>query len=307
MRELKATGMVFPQELSWKESASAYYEMTKPGISLMVVLTTAAGFYLALPKNSFVYLNMDYAVLFLLTVIGTALVSAGSCTLNHVIEYKHDKTMKRTMFRPLPAGKLRIESATIFGIALALVGIMVLLSVNIITAGLALATLVLYLGVYTPMKRKSTLNTLVGGIPGALPPLGGYVTVTNSFDGIGIVLFLVLFLWQMPHFLALAWMYRKDYERGGFRMMTLNDESGLKVAKNTLVYTIMLMLVSLLLSVFDATGTVYFIGALVLGTAFSIAGFRFLLKRTNVNARTVLISSYFYLLAIISLMFIDKA
>lgn len=298
--------MTIAAPLTWKDTASAYYELTKPGITLMVVLTTAAGFYLALPKNSFVYMNFDYALLFLLTVVGTALVSAGSCTLNHVIEKKYDKNMKRTMFRPLPAGKIRSDLATVFGVALAVAGLGILISVNMLTALLALGTLVLYLGVYTPMKRTSTLNTLVGGIPGALPPLGGYVTVSNTIDTTGIVLFLVLFLWQMPHFLSLAWMYRKDYERGGFRMMTVDDESGIKVAKNALVYTVMLVVISLMLPVYNATGTVYFVGALLLGSAFVVASWRFFMDRSNGNARTVLISSYFYLLAIISLMFIDK-
>jgi len=305
MRAIRTSGYSLAAPLSWKETAAAYYELTKPGISLMVVLTTAAGFYLALPKNNFIYMNMDYAVLFLLTVVGTALVSAGSCTLNHVLEYKYDKSMKRTMFRPIPTGKVRIAYATACGVAPAALGMGILISVNLLTAALALATIVLYLGVYTPMKRRSALNTLVGGIPGALPPLGGYVTVSNSFDGAGLALFLILFLWQMPHFLSLAWLYRKDYERGGFRMMTAGDESGIRVAKNTLVYTVMLLLASLMLPMVQATGAVYFVGAMLLGIAFTVMGFRFFLNRTNINARMVLISSYFYLLAIITLMFLD--
>ena len=137
MREHKTAGLAIAPPLSWKDTASAYYELTKPGITLMVVLTTAAGFYLALPRNSFIYMNMDYAVLFLLTVIGTALVSAGSCTLNHVVEYKFDKQMKRTMFRPIPAGKVNIRWAAVFGSFLALTGLAILVYVNILTALLA--------------------------------------------------------------------------------------------------------------------------------------------------------------------------
>jgi protoheme IX farnesyltransferase len=157
------------------------------------------------------------------------------------------------------------------------------------------------------MKRHTQLATLVGGIPGALPPLGGYVTISGSIGPEAAAMFMILFLWQMPHFLSLAWMYRKDYERGGFPMLTVLDGSGMVVARHIVSYTLMLVLFSLLPTVFGDTGVIYFAGALVLGTGFIVAGLRFLYLRSNSNARTVLLSSYFYLLALITLMFIDKA
>jgi protoheme IX farnesyltransferase len=290
--------------LSSRDVFSAYYEMTKPGITLMVVISTAAGFYLALPRD---FLTLEFALLFVLTVVGTALVSAGSCVLNHVMEHEYDRDMKRTMFRPIPSGKVRWSQALLFGIVLALAGLALLMMANPLTAGLALLTLVLYLAVYTPMKRRTQLSTLVGGIPGALPPLAGYATISGQIGPEAFVMFMILFLWQMPHFLSLSWMYRKDYERGGFPMLTVLDGSGIVVARNIVSYTLMLLLFSLLPTLLSVTGVIYFVGALLLGGAFVAAGIRFFIERSNSNARTVLLSSYFYLLALITLMFIDKA
>ncbi|MCB2206076.1 heme o synthase [bacterium] len=290
--------------LSLREQFAAYYELTKPGITLMVVVSTAAGFYLALPRN---FLTLEYALLFVVTVLGTALVSAGSCVLNHVMEHDADRGMKRTMFRPIPSGRVSWLNALLFGVALITAGLAMLFAAQTLTALLAALTVFLYLAVYTPMKRRTQLSTLVGGIPGALPPLGGYAMVSGSIGGEGLALFMILFLWQMPHFLSLAWMYRKDYERGGFPMLTVLDGSGVVVARHILTYTLMLLLFSLLPTVFGDTGVLYFIGALLLGAGFFTTGIRFFYERSNSNARTVLLSSYFYLLALFTLMFIDKA
>ncbi|PLX25073.1 MAG: protoheme IX farnesyltransferase [Ignavibacteria bacterium] len=290
--------------LTLRDAFSAYYELTKPGITLMVVISTAAGFYLALPRE---FLTLEYAVLFLLTVVGTALVSAGSCVLNHVMEREYDREMKRTMFRPIPSGKIRWKSALIFGVAISTVGLALLMLAQPLTAGLALLTFVLYLAVYTPMKRRTQLSTLVGGIPGALPPLAGYATISGHIGPEAFALFMILFLWQMPHFLSLAWMYRKDYERGGFPMLTVLDGSGIVVARHIVSYSLMLLLFSLLPTLLSVTGVLYFIGAAILGGALVTTGIRFFYERSNSNARTVLLSSYFYLLALITLMFIDKA
>jgi len=290
--------------LTLRDAFSAYYELTKPGITLMVVISTAAGFYLALPRE---FLTLEYAVLFLLTVVGTALVSAGSCVLNHVMEREYDREMKRTMFRPIPSGKIRWKNALIFGVAISTVGLALLMLAQPLTAGLALLTFVLYLAVYTPMKRRTQLSTLVGGIPGALPPLAGYATISGHIGAEAFALFMILFLWQMPHFLSLAWMYRKDYERGGFPMLTVLDGSGIVVARHIVSYSLMLLLFSLLPTLLSVTGVLYFIGAAILGGALVTTGIRFFYERSNSNARTVLLSSYFYLLALITLMFIDKA
>jgi heme o synthase len=291
-------------ELSRKAVASAYYELTKPGITLMVVVSAAAGFWLALPTHA---AFLEHALRFIATLSGIALVSAGSCVLNHVIEHTHDSVMKRTMFRPIPSGKISPVQAARFGIVLAAIGLLVLLAVQPLTAALAAITVILYLAVYTPMKRVTHFSTLVGGIPGALPPLGGYVTVSGSITVEAVVLFMILFLWQMPHFLSLAWMYRKDYERGGFPMLTVHDEAGMVVAKHIVSYTILLLLFSLLLTLYGATGLLYFISAALLGGVFVFMGLRFMHSRSNTRARGVLLTSYFYLLALLTLMFLDKA
>ncbi|MCZ7557927.1 MAG: heme o synthase [Bacteroidia bacterium] len=304
MSDLNYSATTAAVELTRRESASAYYELTKPGITLMVVVSTAAGFWLALPKH---FALLDYLLLFIATVVGTALVSAGSCVLNHVMEHRYDLEMKRTMFRPIPSGKITAAQATWFGIALAAAGLALLVIAQPLTAGLAALTLFLYLAVYTPLKRVTPLSTLVGGIPGALPPLGGYATVTGSITLEAGVLFMILFLWQMPHFFSLAWMYRKDYERGGFRMLTALDESGIVVAKHIVSYTILLLLFSLLPTVYGDTGLLYFGAALLLGGAFLAMGLRFMHTRSNTRARAVLLTSYLYLLALLTLMFIDKA
>ena len=290
-----------------REALSAYHELTKPGITLMVVITAAAGFYLALPRNAFVYLNMAYAARFIATIAGTALVSGGSCALNHVMERRFDAQMKRTMFRPLPSGRVRSEHAAIFGGVLTLAGLALLASLSVLAASLAALTWVLYLAVYTPLKRRSQLSTLIGGIPGALPPLGGWVMGGGGIETGGVLLFVMLFLWQMPHFLSLAWMYRKDYERGGFPMLTVGDESGMVVARHIVSYTVLLVLFSASLTAFRVTGVIYFAGSLLLGAGFIAMGVRFFLDRSSAKARSVLLTSYVYLLAVLTLMFIDKA
>jgi heme o synthase len=292
---------------TWREVLSAYHELTKPGITLMVSVSAAAGFWLALPRNTHVFLTIEYALLFVLAVAGTALVSAGSCALNHVLEHRFDREMKRTMFRPIPSGRVSRASAAVFGIGLSVAGLVMLTQVNMLTMALAALTSFLYLAVYTPMKRTTQLSTLVGGIPGALPPLGGWTAVTGAVSMEAVILFLILFLWQMPHFLSLAWMYRKDYERGGFPMLTVLDEEGVTVARHVVVYTLLLVVFSLALAVSGATGLVYFAGALVLGVVFTAMGVRFLAERSNGRARAVLITSYMYLLILLTLMFVDKA
>ncbi len=304
MSELKSPSVAMGEALTRRDTMAAYYELTKPGITLMVVVSAAAGFWLALPRDFF---TVSYALMFVATMLGTALVSAGSCVLNHVMEYRYDRAMKRTMFRPIPSGKVRPAQAAWFGTALAATGLALLLVVQPLTAGLAALTFVLYLAVYTPMKRVTQFSTLVGGIPGALPPLGGYATVSGTIGMEAGVLFMILFLWQMPHFLSLAWMYRKDYERGGFPMLTVLDESGMLVARHVVSYTLLLLVFSLLLSVLGATGVVYFVGATLLGGGFLAMALRFLYQRSNSNARTVLLASYLYLLALLTLMFLDKA
>jgi heme o synthase len=303
----KSSSLSIARALSTRDIFNAYFELTKPGITLMVVVTAAAGFYLGLPKDASMYLTMHTSMLFLGTVAGTALVSAGSCALNHVIERGFDAEMKRTMHRPIPSGRIRPDAAAWFGLVLSAAGLGILSNIHWLTAALAAVTSLLYLAVYTPMKRKTPLSTLVGAIPGALPPLGGWIATHDAAGAGGVILFLVLFLWQMPHFYALAWMYRRDYERGGFAMATVYDETGIATARTMIAYSALLLLVSLALTWTGVAGIAYFAGALLLGTAFLFTVLRFSAERSSARARAVLIVSYLYLLTLITLMFVDRA
>ncbi|HZH42060.1 MAG TPA: heme o synthase [Gemmatimonadales bacterium] len=283
-----------------KARAAAFLELTKPGITRMVVLTAAAGFYLG-SRGRFDLTQ------FLETLAGTALVAAGSSALNQLREREIDARMDRTRGRPLPSGRVTPAAAALFSWTVAVLGVGYLAwQVNLITALLALATLISYVFLYTPLKQRTSLNTLVGAVPGALPVVGGWTAAGGHIDGVVLSLFWILFLWQLPHFLALAWLYREDYRRGGFEMLSLDDVSGRSTGRMALLYAITLLPVSLLPTLLRLTGTVYFFGALVLGVCY--AGMSLLLMRqpSERPARRLFFTSITYLPLLLALMVIDK-
>jgi protoheme IX farnesyltransferase len=292
------------QQPTWR----SYYDLTKPGITKMVVLTATAGYYLGIPGSFLEHFSSLGNVLnFAAAVIGTALVSAGSCALNNWMEKGYDSLMKRTQRRPLPSGKLTSTQAAFFGFVLIGLGVIALLTVNALTTALAVITVLSYNAVYTPLKRKTTLATLVGGIPGALPPVGGWVAVRGSIDFEAAVLFLILFFWQIPHFLSLSWMYRKDYQDGGFKMLSVIDPTGAMVARQAVVYTAILLPTAAMLHFKEIAGSIFLFGSLLLGSVFLFFALRMLVRgATNTSARQLLLSSYLYLVGIITLIFIDK-
>ncbi len=294
---------------STKEEPSvlgAYYELTKPGITKMVVMSTAVGYYLAV-DHFFTYMSGWGNVFhFLVTIIGTSLVCAGSSALNHYIEREQDSRMQRTKNRPLPSGIVEPKNALIFGALLSVAGLAVLSFINVFTVLLAVLTLISYVVIYTPLKRKSTLSLLVGAVPGALPTLGGWVAVKNGIHAEAVILFLILFFWQLPHFLALSWMYKADYERGGFKMTAVLDESGRKVALQSIVYCAILIGVSVLLKTIGATGNLYIAGTMLLGGIFLYSTVNFFKEVSVANARKVLLTSYAYLMGVFLLIFVDK-
>ncbi len=278
-----------------------FMELTKPRITLMVVLTTATGYMLAAP-GPVVWELLIHAV------IGTGLVASGASTLNQVIERRTDAQMRRTANRPIPAGRLAAEKALAFGAALATVGVAYLaLLVNGLTATIGALTLASYVLVYTPMKRKSSLATIVGAIPGAAPPMMGCTAATGALGPLAWVLFGILFLWQMPHFLAIAWIYRSDYERGGFPLLTLGPLPGPRTARQMMLYAAALIPVSLLPSALGISGLPYFIGALVLGLIFFGYCFAFSLAQDSRAARRLLLASVVYLPIVLILMVADQA
>jgi protoheme IX farnesyltransferase len=275
-------------------------EMAKPGITLMVVLTAGLGFLLA-RGESFSFLLLVY------TLLGTGLVSAGGSVLNHVLEREPDALMQRTANRPLPAGRMDPDVALAFGVSLGLAGLAELaLTVNLLTALLGAVALAGYVFVYTPLKRVTSLATVVGAVPGAIPPMMGWSAVRDHLDPAAWVLFGILFFWQMPHFLAIAWLCREDYARGGFPMLTVEDTDGGRTARQMILYGAALIPVSLLPTVLGLMGGVYFAGALVLGLAYLGFGFGFARTRSTSGARRLMLASILYLPAVLLAMLLDR-
>ena len=286
-----------------------YVSLTKPELTFLSVLTALCGFYLAsdvLDLGSFVSVG-----------IGTLLLGGGAGTLNQYIERNYDGMMRRTERRPLPSGRVKPVNALRFGLVLSFMGIVILFVFsNVLTGLLGLLTIASYLLWYTPLKRISPHSTLVGGIPGALPPLIGWSAASGTITAGGWILFFILFFWQMPHFLSLAWMYRKDYARAGYRMLTVLDPDGGTTSLHILVHSVLLGGTSILLTFLGLTGSMYGIGAMILGVSF--IGFSILfrwfagtnttlaLTKTNQYSRYLFFASLLYLPALMFLMVVDK-
>ncbi len=278
---------------------SDYIALTKPRLNFLVVLTSAAGYYLGGAAGPDL-LRMAQAVL------GTALVAGGSAVLNQVYERDTDARMRRTRMRPLPDQRLTASEATIFGVVLSGAGLGVLaFATNWVAAALALATLTIYLLVYTPMKRTSTLSTLVGAVPGALPAVIGWSAARGDIAIGGWTLFAIVFLWQIPHFMAIAWMYREDYRSAGFPMLPVVEPDGVRTGQQALLYAAALLPVSIGPSVVGLAGWVYFWIALALGVVLLILSAQFARARTDRSARTLFFASIIYLPLIWAAMILD--
>jgi heme o synthase len=278
----------------------AFWELTKPGITRLVLVTTAAGFYLATRSFDF--------VLLLNTLLGTALAASGTNALNQYAERDIDARMQRTARRPLPSGRLFPGEALFFSAGIALTGIVYLLAfVNALTAGLVALSLVSYVFVYTPLKRVTWTSTLIGAVPGALPILAGWTASGRPINAMAIVLFLIMFVWQMPHFFALAWIYREDYARAGFRMLTVVDPSGRRAARQAVGYTVALIGLSFALPFIDGVSTAYLLGAGLLGTVFLALGLIQLFALSERGAWRLFFGSVLYLPLLLLLMVVDKA
>jgi protoheme IX farnesyltransferase len=283
-----------------RNNFSNYLELTKPRVTLLVVLTTLVGFYLGARGE------VD-ALLLLHTLLGTALVAGGTSALNQYLERDIDAKMKRTRNRPLPAGRLAPRQALIFAGIIALIGLLYLaLVVNLLTALLAAATLASYAFLYTPLKQKTSLSTLVGAIPGALPPVGGWTAVRNDLSIEALVLFAILFLWQLPHVLAISWLYSEDYKRGGFPLLPILDPQGKSTGRQIITNCLALLPVSLLPTIIGLAGVVYFVGALLLGLMFLGFGIFVAIEKNNLSARRLMLASLAYLPALLGLLSFDK-
>jgi len=266
-----------------------YIALTKPRLNVLVVATSAAGYYLGSLRGPEL-LPMTHAV------AAVALVAGGAAVLNQVYERDTDALMRRTRMRPLPDGRLAPAAARTFGLVLAGAGLALLaLGANLLAALLALATLVIYLMVYTPMKRRSAFAAIVGAVPGALPPLIGWTAACGRVSIGGCALFAIVFLWQIPHFMAIAWLYREDYRQGGFPMLPVIEPDGRRTGRQAVLYAAALVPTSLVPALVGVSGWMYFSVALVLGIAILGLAVRFASTRSEASARALFFGSITYL------------
>jgi protoheme IX farnesyltransferase len=278
---------------------SDYISLAKPRLNFLVVLTSAAGYYLGAVGGLDLW-HMAQAVL------GTALVAGGSAVLNQVYERDTDARMRRTRMRPLPDRRVGITDATIYGAVLAGAGLAILgLSTNWVAGGLALATLAIYLLVYTPMKRTSALSTLVGAVPGALPAVIGWSAARGDIALGGWTLFAIVFIWQIPHFMAIAWLYRDDYRAAGFPMLPVVEPDGMRTGQQALLYCLALVPASIGPTYVGLAGSAYFWVALALGAVMLVLSARFARSRTDSSARSLFFASIIYLPLIWAVMVLD--
>jgi heme o synthase len=279
----------------------AYIALTKPRITWLILMSTGVGYFFGRTAGA-----PNWIVL-LHTLIGTALIASGTAALNQWYERDADTLMRRTSGRPLPTGQMTAPRALWFGIVLAVLGFGELaLGVNILAALLGAFTLGSYLFIYTPLKQRSHLSTVIGALPGAMPPLMGYAASHGSLTPEAWTLFAILFIWQFPHFLAIAWMYREDYARAGIRMLPVVEPDGMSTGRQIILYASTLIPVSLFPVLLGMSGRVYLVGALILGGWFLYTGVRVAFDLTNVRARRVLLASIIYLPAIYGLMIFDR-
>ncbi|HTS16936.1 MAG TPA: heme o synthase [Verrucomicrobiae bacterium] len=278
---------------------SFYVELAKPRILSMVLVTTTIGFFLAAK-------SVHPLPTLLLTLLGVGCATGGSAALNNYLEREVDGKMERTRQRALPAGVIQPANALAFGISLVLIGVVLLVwTVNLLTAFLVLLASFLYVLVYTPMKRLTWLNTTFGAIPGAIPPMCGWAAASGHLDHGAWVLFLILFAWQHPHFYAIAWMFRDDYRNAGFKMLPVVDPSGASTFRQTIFFAVLLLGVSILPTIIGMTGRVYCFGAIAMGAALLAVGAWFTHSKSFLDARRLLKASVVYLPLLLLLIIVD--
>ena len=279
---------------------SALLELFKLRMTSHILITTLIGFYLASTPD-FNWIKLGW------TLLGTGLLAVSAFCFNQAIEKKFDSAMKRTQNRPLPTERIPVTTAYISGALTCILGAALLWQkTNLLTAGIGVLTVALYAGVYTPMKRLTTLNTLVGAVPGALPPLMGWTAAQNHVGMGGMLLFSILFFWQLPHFLALAWMYKDDYRSGGFKMLSLVDASGKTCFRQIILQTLLLTLVSVFPYWFNIADKTYLITALLAGLTMLWMGLRLQRTGSRSDARKLFLFSLIYLPLLLIVMALDK-
>ncbi len=283
-----------------RSRAMDYITLMKPELTFLSVLTALAGYYLGAG-------GVIAGAGLLHTLLGTAMVGGGSGALNQYIERRYDGLMRRTENRPVPSGRIAPVEALLVGLLFSAGGIFyIAFCVNVLTSLLAAVTCATYVWLYTPLKRLTPLATLIGGIPGALPPVMGWTAAAGEINGVALILFAILFFWQMPHFLSLAWMYRKDYARAGYRLLAVQDEGGRRTASQALLHTSVLIPVSLLLVGKGGAGIIYGASAALLGGGFLFFALLLFARRSSGAARRLFFASLIYLPALMLAMVIDR-
>src|SRR5271169_1246813 len=277
-----------------------YIALTKPRITWLILMSTGVGYFFGVQKGW-------HLLTLIHTIVGTGLIASGTAALNQWMEREADSKMRRTQARPLTSGRLDARKALLFAIAISVAGFVELwFGANPLAALLGLSTLLMYLFIYTPLKQRSPHSTTIGSIPGAMPPLIGFAAASGTLTWDAWVLFAILFLWQFPHFYAIAWMYKEDYARAGIRMLPVVEPDGKSTARRILLYSIALIPISLMPKFFAMAGNIYLYGALALGLAFLYYGLRIRWDRTRQQARRVLLASVVYLPVLFSLMLFDR-
>jgi protoheme IX farnesyltransferase len=283
-----------------RSRAGDFVALAKPRLNALVIATTLGGYYMGAGRGGSLGLLLN-------TLAGTALVAGGAAAFNQLLEREPDGLMRRTRTRPLPDGRLQPGDAAVFGAVLSVAGLLWLaLGANPIAAAVALVTLVTYALVYTPLKRRTSFSTIVGAVPGALPPVIGWAAARGQVDAAALALFAIGFCWQLPHFLAIAWIYRADYERAGFPMLPVLEPDGRSTARQAALYAAALLPASLAPAALGLAGPTYAAGAIALGLGFLALTLRFGVIRTVPSARLLFVGSILYLPALWALMIADR-
>jgi protoheme IX farnesyltransferase len=279
---------------------NSYIDLMKPNILIMVLITTILGYFLG-ADGKILWNNLTWML------IGTTFSAGGSGVLNQYLERDQDKIMNRTCNRPIPSGIISPQNALIFGIIIVIVGTIILVvKTNLLTGFLSLLTAFMYVLIYTPMKRVTWLNTSLGSIPGALPPIGGWAAATNSIDSGAWILFAILYLWQHPHFFAIAWMCKDDYEKAGFKMLPVIEPDGNRTIRQILWHLSLLFPISLLPVLIGMNGNIYLYGVLIITLYYFLSAIPMLYKKSYKNASRILKASVLYLPALMIIIIIDK-
>ena len=283
-----------------------YLQLIKMNITVLVVITSYLGYYLGLRYENLMMIEFESWIIFLYLIIGTFISSSGACILNQYFEVEYDKKMERTKYRPLPTKEIDLNIALILGILLSFLGPFILLQINSLTSLISFLTIFIYIVIYTPLKRFSSFNTIIGAIPGALPPLGGWVAATNQINLEGMLLFGILFCWQIPHFLSLAIIYKKDYERGGFKMLPVIAKNSNSVNFQIIFFTMALIYSSIGIYILNLTSFIYVFGAVVLGLIFLVYSSMIIFDHSSKTVKNIFIFSIIYLPSLLVLILIDS-